>query len=189
MGTLTPRDEYLRPMIDLTGVQYRLGFRVAEAEERIETEFETNQWESREAVKFAGAEAWRGCAMAGAWQLEDRQGIWRSVLLQYGQPWAARQSPSMGCGFCRPGWACASVCLALAGGGLSAACLLWDVLPGNDADCQVCLVQDSFCLQLVLAVHRAGGRLSLCGCGEGGQPPGAPEQSVRLCCIICDRHA
>ena len=55
MGTLTPRDEYLRPMIDLTGVQYRLGFKVAEAEERIETEFETNQWESREAVKFAGA--------------------------------------------------------------------------------------------------------------------------------------
>ena len=71
MGTLTPRDEYLRPMIDLTGVQYRLGFRVSEAEERIETEFETNQWESREAVKFAGAGDCMGCAVAGARQLED----------------------------------------------------------------------------------------------------------------------
>ena len=81
MGTLTPRDEYLRPMIDLTGVQYRLGFRVSEAEERIEIEFETNQWESREAVKFAGAGHWRGCATAGAWQLEDCRGQWRSVLL------------------------------------------------------------------------------------------------------------
>ncbi len=81
MGTLTPRDEYLRPMIDLTGVQYRLGFRVSEAEERIETEFETNQWESREAVKFAGAGEGRGCAMAGAWQLEDCQAIRQSVLL------------------------------------------------------------------------------------------------------------
>ena len=55
MGSKTPRDEYLRPMIDTLGIQYRLGFKQLEAEERVQTEFETNQWESREAVKFAGA--------------------------------------------------------------------------------------------------------------------------------------
>lgn len=54
MGTATPRDEYLRPMIDTIGIQYRLGFKQLEAEERVQTEFETNQWESREAVKFGG---------------------------------------------------------------------------------------------------------------------------------------
>lgn len=54
MGTKTPRDEYLRPMIDTLGIQYRLGFKQLEAEERVASEFETNQWESREAVKFSG---------------------------------------------------------------------------------------------------------------------------------------
>lgn len=54
MGSKTPRDEYLRPMIDTLGIQYRLGFKQFEAEERVQTEFETNQWESREAVKFGG---------------------------------------------------------------------------------------------------------------------------------------
>ena len=54
MGNATPRDEYLRPMIDRLGIQYRLGFKQIEAEERVQTEFETNQWESREAVKFGG---------------------------------------------------------------------------------------------------------------------------------------
>ena len=54
MGSKTPRDEYLRPMIDTLGIQYRLGFKQVEAEERVQTEFETNQWESREAVKFSG---------------------------------------------------------------------------------------------------------------------------------------
>ena len=54
MGSKTPRDEYLRPMIDTLGIQYRLGFKQLEAEERVQTEFETNQWESREAVKFSG---------------------------------------------------------------------------------------------------------------------------------------
>lgn len=53
MGSKTPRDEYLRPMIDTLGIQYRLGFKQVEAEERVQTEFETNQWESREAVKFS----------------------------------------------------------------------------------------------------------------------------------------
>ena len=43
-------------MIDTLGIQYRLGFKQFEAEERVQTEFETNQWESREAVKFAGAQ-------------------------------------------------------------------------------------------------------------------------------------
>ena len=55
MGSRTPRDEYLRPMIDTIGIQYRLGFKRLEAEERVETEFLTNQWESREAVKFGGS--------------------------------------------------------------------------------------------------------------------------------------
>lgn len=54
MGYAAPRDEYLRPMIDTLGIQYRLGFKQMEAEERVQTEFETNQWESREAVKFGG---------------------------------------------------------------------------------------------------------------------------------------
>ena len=54
MGSKTPRDEYLRPMIDTLGIQYRLGFKQVEAEERVQTEFETNQWESREAVKYSG---------------------------------------------------------------------------------------------------------------------------------------
>lgn len=58
MGSKTPRDEYLRPMIDTLGIQYRLGFKQVEAEERVQTEFETNQWESREAVKFSGMHFW-----------------------------------------------------------------------------------------------------------------------------------
>lgn len=61
MGSKTPRDEYLRPMIDTLGVQYRLGFKQAEAEERVQTEFETNQWESREAVKYAGMRFFLDC--------------------------------------------------------------------------------------------------------------------------------
>ena len=58
MGSKTPRDEYLRPMIDTLGIQYRLGFKQVEAEERVQTEFETNQWESREAVKYSGMHIW-----------------------------------------------------------------------------------------------------------------------------------
>lgn len=65
MGSKTPRDEYLRPMIDTLGIQYRLGFKQMEAEERVQTEFETNQWESREAVKFSGEIASLLCKLAG----------------------------------------------------------------------------------------------------------------------------
>lgn len=65
MGSKTPRDEYLRPMIDTLGIQYRLGFKQVEAEERVQTEFETNQWESREAVKFSGKPASPFCKLAG----------------------------------------------------------------------------------------------------------------------------
>ncbi|KAK9815440.1 hypothetical protein WJX72_003688 [[Myrmecia] bisecta] len=54
MGNETPRDEYLRPMIDITGIRYRLRLDSSEAEQMIRDEFETNQWESREALKFAG---------------------------------------------------------------------------------------------------------------------------------------
>jgi len=65
VGSKTPRDEYLRPMIDTLGIQYRLGFKQVEAEERVQTEFETNQWESREAVKFSGKPASLLCKLAG----------------------------------------------------------------------------------------------------------------------------
>ena len=52
-----PRDEYLRPMVDVTGIKYRLGLDTADTEARIREEFEENQLESRAAVRFAGAAA------------------------------------------------------------------------------------------------------------------------------------
>lgn len=73
MGSKTPRDEYLRPMIDTLGIQYRLGFKQVEAEERVQTEFETNQWESREAVKFAGMHFVLLCLAQSAAFLSTRQ--------------------------------------------------------------------------------------------------------------------
>ena len=49
-----PRDEYLRPMVDVTGIKYRLGLDTADTEARIREEFEENQLDSRAAVRFAG---------------------------------------------------------------------------------------------------------------------------------------
>lgn len=48
------RDEYLRPIVDVTGIYNRLAFDEKEAEERVFVEAITNQYESREALKYAG---------------------------------------------------------------------------------------------------------------------------------------
>lgn len=48
------RDEYLRPIVDATGIYNRLLIGEREAEERVFIESITNQYESREALKFAG---------------------------------------------------------------------------------------------------------------------------------------
>ena len=49
-----PRDAYLRPMIDSEGIRQRLTWDAAKGEDALRTEFEVNQFESREAVTFAG---------------------------------------------------------------------------------------------------------------------------------------
>ena len=51
-----PRDAYLRPMIDREGIRQRLTWNAAEGEDALRTEFEINQFESREAVRFGGDE-------------------------------------------------------------------------------------------------------------------------------------
>ena len=51
------RDEYMRQMIDTKGVLNRLAINADETERGIIEEFEENQYESREAVKYAGAPA------------------------------------------------------------------------------------------------------------------------------------
>ncbi|KAL4852856.1 Chloroplast envelope membrane protein [Chlorella vulgaris] len=48
------RDEYIRPIVDAQGIVNRLAVDEAEVEERVFVEAITNQYESREAVKFAG---------------------------------------------------------------------------------------------------------------------------------------
>ena len=48
------RDEYMRQIIDTKGVLNRLAINADETERDIIEEFEENQWESREAIKFAG---------------------------------------------------------------------------------------------------------------------------------------
>lgn len=50
----TVRDEYLRPIVDVTGIYNRLAISEKEAEERVFIEAITNQYESREALKYAG---------------------------------------------------------------------------------------------------------------------------------------
>ena len=50
----TTRDEYLRPIVDPTGIYNRVLLRAEEAEERVFVESITNQYESREAIKYAG---------------------------------------------------------------------------------------------------------------------------------------
>ncbi|PSC69171.1 Chloroplast envelope membrane [Micractinium conductrix] len=48
------RDEYIRPIVDAQGIVNRLAVDEAEVEERVFVEAITNQYESREAVKYAG---------------------------------------------------------------------------------------------------------------------------------------
>ena len=50
----TPRDSFLRPMVDLQGAKARLGFNAGRAAQEIEEEFDENRWESQEALKYAG---------------------------------------------------------------------------------------------------------------------------------------
>lgn len=52
----TPRDAFLRPMVDLKGAKDRLGFDAKRAAMEIEDEFDENRWESQEAIKY-GSEA------------------------------------------------------------------------------------------------------------------------------------
>lgn len=47
------RDEYLRPIVDATGIYNRLAIGEKEAEERVFVEAITNQYESREALRYA----------------------------------------------------------------------------------------------------------------------------------------
>ena len=47
------RDEYLRPIVDVTGIYNRLAIGEREAEERVFVEAITNQYESREALRYA----------------------------------------------------------------------------------------------------------------------------------------
>ena len=57
------RDEYMRQIIDTKGVLNRLAINADETERGIIEEFEENQYESREAVKYAGVLplAWPRC--------------------------------------------------------------------------------------------------------------------------------
>ncbi|KAL6777324.1 CEM1 [Auxenochlorella protothecoides x Auxenochlorella symbiontica] len=48
------RDEWLRPIVDFQGIRDRLAFDEQDSEERVFIEAATNQFESREAVKYAG---------------------------------------------------------------------------------------------------------------------------------------
>lgn len=48
------RDEYLRPIVDGQGIRNRLAFDERETEERVFIEAITNQYESREALKYGG---------------------------------------------------------------------------------------------------------------------------------------
>ena len=50
----TVRDEYLRPIVDPTGIYNRVALGEKEAEERVFVEAITNQYESREALRYAG---------------------------------------------------------------------------------------------------------------------------------------
>jgi len=48
------RDEFLRPMVDTTGIRYRIGFSEEEVTEDIREEFEENQQESWAGLRFGG---------------------------------------------------------------------------------------------------------------------------------------
>ena len=58
------RDEYMRQIIDTKGVLNRLAINADETERDIIEEFEENQWESREAIKFAGQSTGAFCRQA-----------------------------------------------------------------------------------------------------------------------------
>ena len=61
------RDEYMRPIVDAQGIANRLAWDEAEVEERVFIEAITNQYESRQAVKFAGVvySVWCGAVWCG----------------------------------------------------------------------------------------------------------------------------
>lgn len=48
------RDEFLRPMVDATGIKYRIGLSEDDVTEDIREEFEENQQESWAGLRFAG---------------------------------------------------------------------------------------------------------------------------------------
>ena len=48
------RDEFLRPMVDTTGIRYRIGLSEEEVTADIREEFEENQQESWAALRFGG---------------------------------------------------------------------------------------------------------------------------------------
>jgi hypothetical protein len=66
------RDEYLRPIVDAQGIYNRLTFDEKDSEERVFVEAITNQYESREALKYAGGcmggWVWKGGGGSGYWQ-------------------------------------------------------------------------------------------------------------------------
>ena len=50
-------------MVDLKGIQYRLALNTEKSAREIQEEFDSNQWESREGLKYAGAiVAWTSSA-------------------------------------------------------------------------------------------------------------------------------
>lgn len=60
------RDEFLRPMVDATGIKYRIGFSEEEVTEEIREEFEENQQESWAGLRFGGGHPpspHAGCSM------------------------------------------------------------------------------------------------------------------------------
>ena len=50
----TPRDAFIRPMVDLQGARARLRPNSQKAAAEIEDEFDENRWESQEALKYMG---------------------------------------------------------------------------------------------------------------------------------------
>ena len=50
------RDEFLRPMVDATGIRYRIGLSEEEVTADIREEFEDNQQESWAALRFGGGQ-------------------------------------------------------------------------------------------------------------------------------------
>ncbi|KAK9868997.1 hypothetical protein WJX84_006948 [Apatococcus fuscideae] len=53
LGRNEPRDEYIRPIIDSRGIRQRLSPQEDATEDYLRDEFELNQWESRQSLKFS----------------------------------------------------------------------------------------------------------------------------------------